>query len=89
MDITPRLLQAWPERGIIARLGLWSSSASCSASDRMLCGHRWHQDHLAAWPRAFDARRALALGFNAEASFDDIIRIHVDDELGGRVPVLQ
>ena len=44
---------------------------------------------VAGWPRAFDARRALALGFNADASFDDIIRIHVDDELGGRVPVLQ
>ena len=24
-----------------------------------------------------------------DASFDDIIRIHVEDELGGRVPVLQ
>ena len=44
---------------------------------------------VAGWPRAFDARRALALGFNADASFDDIIRIHVDDELGGRVPALQ
>ncbi len=41
------------------------------------------------WPRAFDARRALALGFRADASFDDIIRVHVEDELGGRVPVLQ
>jgi hypothetical protein len=24
-----------------------------------------------------------------DASFDDVIRIHVEDELGGRVPVLQ
>jgi nucleoside-diphosphate-sugar epimerase len=44
---------------------------------------------VAGWPRAFDARRALALGFRADASFDDIIRIHVEEELGGRVPVLQ
>jgi nucleoside-diphosphate-sugar epimerase len=44
---------------------------------------------VAGWPRAFDAQRAIALGFNADASFDDIIRIHVEDELGGRVPVLQ
>ena len=43
---------------------------------------------VAGWPRAFDARRALALGFHADASFDDIIRIHVEDELGGGVPVL-
>ena len=41
------------------------------------------------WPRAFDARRALNLGFRADNSFDDIIRIHIEDELGGRSPVLQ
>jgi nucleoside-diphosphate-sugar epimerase len=32
------------------------------------------------WPRNFDARRALALGFRADASFEDIIRIHIEDE---------
>ncbi len=35
------------------------------------------------WPRRFDAKRAKALGFRAEESFDEIIRIHIDDELGG------
>src|SRR3974390_47904 len=36
------------------------------------------------WPRNFEARRARTLGFTtAEKTFDDIIRIHVDDELGG------
>lgn len=35
------------------------------------------------WPRRFDARRARELGFQAEESFDEIIRIHIDDELGG------
>ena len=38
------------------------------------------------WPRNFDARRASALGFRADASFDDIIRIHMEDELGQRTP---
>ena len=38
------------------------------------------------WPRNFDPRRALALGFRADASFDDIIRIHMEDELGQRTP---
>jgi nucleoside-diphosphate-sugar epimerase len=42
---------------------------------------------VAGWPRAFDAQRALALGFRADASFDEIIRIHIEDELGGRIPV--
>jgi nucleoside-diphosphate-sugar epimerase len=41
------------------------------------------------WPRNFDARRASALGFRADASFDDIIRIHMEDELGQRTPAPQ
>lgn len=40
---------------------------------------------VAGWPSAFDAARALALGFRAETTFDEIIRIHVEDELGGRI----
>jgi nucleoside-diphosphate-sugar epimerase len=40
---------------------------------------------VAGWPNRFDPRRALALGFRAEASFDEIIRAHIEDELGGRI----
>jgi D-erythronate 2-dehydrogenase len=40
---------------------------------------------VAGWPRRFDPRRALALGFRGEASFDDIIRVHIADELGGKI----
>jgi D-erythronate 2-dehydrogenase len=40
---------------------------------------------VAGWPQNFDTRRASALGFKAETSFDDIIRTHVEDELGGRI----
>ena len=37
------------------------------------------------WPRNFEAKRARQLGFTtAENSFDDIIRIHIEDELGGK-----
>ncbi|HEX8665853.1 MAG TPA: D-erythronate dehydrogenase [Beijerinckiaceae bacterium] len=38
---------------------------------------------VAGWPRNFDASRAESLGFKAEKSFDDIIRVHIEDELGG------
>ena len=38
---------------------------------------------VAGWPRAFEARRARALGFRAEADFDEIVRVYVEDELGG------
>ena len=40
---------------------------------------------VAGWPQAFDASRASALGFTAERSFDEIIRAHIEDELGGRI----
>jgi D-erythronate 2-dehydrogenase len=40
---------------------------------------------VAGWPRDFSTRRALELGFTtAEKTFDDIIRIHIEDELGGK-----
>jgi D-erythronate 2-dehydrogenase len=42
---------------------------------------------VAGWPQAFAANRAIALGFRADSSFDEIIRIHIEDELGGRIAV--
>ena len=40
---------------------------------------------VAGWPRNFEAKRARQLGFTtAESTFDDIIRIHIEDELGGK-----
>jgi nucleoside-diphosphate-sugar epimerase len=38
---------------------------------------------VAGWPRRFEAKRAAELGFIAETSFDEILRVHVADELGG------
>jgi nucleoside-diphosphate-sugar epimerase len=40
---------------------------------------------VAGWSERLEARRALALGFKAEGSFDEIIRIHIDEELDGKV----
>jgi nucleoside-diphosphate-sugar epimerase len=34
------------------------------------------------WPRNFNPARAKGLGFRSEASFEEIIRIHIEDELG-------
>jgi nucleoside-diphosphate-sugar epimerase len=40
---------------------------------------------VSGWPRDFVTNRALSLGFTtAEKTFDDIIRIHIEDELGGK-----
>ena len=43
---------------------------------------------VAGWPQAFAPDRAMAFGFRADRSFDEIIRIHIEDELGGSIPVL-
>jgi D-erythronate 2-dehydrogenase len=40
---------------------------------------------VAGWPRDFSPRRALELGFRAESSFGEIIKAHIEDELGGRI----
>lgn len=36
---------------------------------------------VSTWPKAFDARRALALGFVPDRSFDEIVEIYQQDEL--------
>jgi D-erythronate 2-dehydrogenase len=38
---------------------------------------------VSGWPQNFDAQRALQLGFRADSSFEEIIRIHIEDELQG------
>ncbi|MEP7239606.1 MAG: D-erythronate dehydrogenase [Devosia sp.] len=40
---------------------------------------------VAGWPRNFEAKRAVGLGFTAESSMDEIIRAHIEDELGGHL----
>jgi nucleoside-diphosphate-sugar epimerase len=38
------------------------------------------------WPYDFAPKRAVALGFQAETSFAEIIQAHIEDELGGSLP---
>jgi len=40
---------------------------------------------VAGWPRNFETRRSIELGFKADPSFEDIIRVHIEDELGGKI----
>jgi D-erythronate 2-dehydrogenase len=40
---------------------------------------------VSGWPRNFAPQRALALGFRSESSFDAIIRVHIEDELSGKI----
>jgi nucleoside-diphosphate-sugar epimerase len=38
---------------------------------------------VAGWPQRIEARRAGELGFSGERSFDEIVRIHIDEDRGG------
>lgn len=39
-----------------------------------------------SWAPGFTATRARELGFTSEASFDEILQAHIEDELGGKLP---
>lgn len=41
---------------------------------------------VSGWAPALEAKRARQLGFTADASMDEIIRVHIEDELGGHLP---
>lgn len=43
------------------------------------------QKVVAGWPRQFDARQAVELESKSDQSFAEIIKIHVEDELGGNI----
>jgi nucleoside-diphosphate-sugar epimerase len=60
------------------------------AGDKVVARIRRQTDPLVAkivegWPSRFDARRGLALGFRTERTIEEIIRIHIEDELGGKI----
>jgi nucleoside-diphosphate-sugar epimerase len=38
---------------------------------------------VSGWPGKFHTRRARELGFSAESSFEQIVRVHLEDEFGG------
>jgi nucleoside-diphosphate-sugar epimerase len=39
---------------------------------------------VGGWAERIDAKRARELGFTTEATFDDIVRAHIEDELDGK-----
>ena len=60
------------------------------AGDKVTARIRRSPDELvqrivSGWAERLDATRARNLGFKAEAVFDDIIRAHIVDELGGKI----
>ncbi len=87
-ELGPRINLTMP--GICCTVGEQIAALRRIAGDKAVARIRRAPDPLVqrivgGWPGRFDARRASALGFKAEASFDEIIRAHIEDELGGRI----
>jgi D-erythronate 2-dehydrogenase len=87
-ELSPRISLTMP--GVCCTVAEQIAALRRIAGDKVAARIRRAPDPLVqrivgGWPSRFDPRRALALGFKAEASFDEIIRAHIDDELGGRI----
>ena len=83
----PRINLAMP--GVSCTVGEQIDALRRIAGERVVARIRRAPDLLverivAGWPELAYARRARALGFTAERSFDEIIRVHIEDELGGQ-----
>jgi nucleoside-diphosphate-sugar epimerase len=84
----PRINLAMP--GISCTVGEQIEALRRVAGDRVAARIRHAPDELvqrivAGWAERLDATRARELGFKAEATFDEIIRAHIEDEVGGKI----
>lgn len=93
---TMDLQQVGPRRnlnmpGVSATVGEQIAALRRVAGDKAVALIRREPDAMITqmvqgWAPGFAATRARELGFTAESSFDEIIRAHIDDELGGQLP---
>jgi D-erythronate 2-dehydrogenase len=86
-QLGPRINLTMP--GVCCTVGEQIAALRRIAGDKVAARIRREPDEpiqriVAGWPSRFDPRRAVALGFKGESSFDEIIRIHIEDDLGGR-----
>jgi nucleoside-diphosphate-sugar epimerase len=84
--IGPRRTLSMP--GLSATVGEQIEALRRVAGDKVAARIRPAPDELivrivAGWPHRFEAKRSTALGFVAESSFDEIIRVHIDEDRGG------
>ncbi|HET7381505.1 MAG TPA: D-erythronate dehydrogenase [Pseudolabrys sp.] len=87
-QLGPRINLAMP--GVSCTVGEQIDALRRVAGDKVAARIRREPDQLvqrivAGWAEQLDAKRARDLGFKAEATFDDIIRAHIEDELGGKI----
>ena len=87
-DVGPRRTLSMP--GLSATVAEQIEALRRVAGDRAVRLIRREPDEsimriVETWAPALDATRARRLGFAAETSFDEIIRVHIEDELGGSI----
>jgi nucleoside-diphosphate-sugar epimerase len=87
-QLGPRVNVAMP--GVSCTVGEQIDALRRVAGDKVVARIRRAPDALverivAGWAERLDAKRAHELGFKAEATFDDIIRAHIEDELAGKI----
>ena len=87
-QLGPRISLAMP--GVCCTVAEQIEALSRIAGAKVAARIRREPDELimrivSGWSERFDAKRAAALGFTAEANFDEIIRAHIEDELGGKI----
>ena len=86
--VGPRRALAMP--GLSVTVGEQIEALRKVAGDKVVARIRREPDPaiikiVDGWATRLDAKRATALGFKAETSFEEIIRVHIEDELGGRI----
>ena len=87
-QLGPRINLAMP--GVSCTVGEQIEALRRVAGDKVVARIRREPDELimrivAGWSERIDAARARQLGFKAESSFDEIVRTHIEDELGGKI----
>ena len=87
-QLGPRINLAMP--GVCCTVAEQIESLSRIAGPKVAARIRREPDELvmrivSGWSERIDAKRARELGFTAEQSFDDIVRAHIEDELGGKI----
>jgi len=75
--------------GVCCTVGEQIEALRRIAGDKVAARIRREPDELvmrivAGWPHRLEASRARELGFAVESTFDEIIRVHIDEDLGGK-----
>jgi nucleoside-diphosphate-sugar epimerase len=75
--------------GVSCTVGEQIAALRRVAGDKVAARIRREPDALivrivSGWPQRLEAKRARVLGFQVEQTFDEIIRVHIDEELGGK-----